>query len=60
MGIVDKIIEYETGTMTEEAVVEFFKELLATGTIYALQGSYQRMMQALINDGRVRLWNNEV
>ena len=51
--IVGKIIEYETGTMTEEAEVEFFQELLDTGTIHHLQGSYQRMAQTLLDAGLI-------
>ena len=53
MSIVDKIIEYETGTMTEEATIEFFQELLDTDVIDHLQGSYGRMAQRLLAAGLI-------
>ena len=49
--IVGKIIDYESGEMNEEEIVKFFQELIDTGTINGLQGSYQRMANNLIKAG---------
>lgn len=51
MDIVGKILDYEAGDMDEDQVVEFFQELIDSGTINGLQGSYQRMACALIEAG---------
>ncbi len=49
--IVAKIVAYESGVMTDKEVVELFQELLDTGLVYKLQGSYQRMAYSLIEEG---------
>lgn len=54
-NIVSKIMDYESGEMDEEQVVEFFQELIDTKIIYQLQGSYQRAAQDLINAGVVHV-----
>lgn len=51
--IVEDIINYEAGTMTEEEVIAFFQELLDTGMIKHLQGSYQRAAQDLLQAGLI-------
>jgi len=51
MDIVDKIIAYESGELDQEEAIEFFQELLDTGLINNLQGSYQRTAAALIEGG---------
>ena len=48
---VDKIMRYENGEMDEDETVEFFQELIDTGAIFHLQGSYGRMAQRLISQG---------
>ncbi len=48
---VDDIIRYETGEMSDEEVVEFFQDLVDTGKINHLQGSYQRTASRLIERG---------
>ena len=50
-SLVDDIIAYESGSMDEDAVVAFFQRLLDTGTVYHLQGSYQRAAQAMLDAG---------
>ncbi len=47
MDMVGKIMAYESGEMTMEEVEEFFAELVSSGTIWHLQGHYQRTAMAL-------------
>ena len=49
--IIDKIIAYENGEMTDPEIAEFFQKLLDSGLIFKLQGSYQRMAGYLIDEG---------
>jgi hypothetical protein len=49
--IVEKIIKYECGEMCDDEVVDFFQELINTGIINQLQGSYGRMAVALVGNG---------
>ena len=49
MDFVDKIIAYETGEMEDEGVVEFFQEMINSGLVWKLQGSYGRMAKMLID-----------
>lgn len=51
--MIDAIIQYESGDMTEQEVIEFFAELVCFGYIHHLQGHYQRTAQALIEDGLI-------
>jgi len=51
--VVSAIMDYESGNMTEEDAIEFFQHLLDTGTIYSLQGSYQRTAQSLLDAGLI-------
>ncbi len=48
--IVDKIIDYESGEMSDEDALELFSELVKTGTAWRLQGSYGRMAKSLIDN----------
>ena len=50
---VDKIMDYESGEMTYEEVIEFFQELVDTGAVWHLRGSYGRTAQALIEAGEI-------
>lgn len=47
----DKIIAYESGELDDDEVIDLFQELIDTGAIRHLQGTYGRMAQALINSG---------
>jgi hypothetical protein len=49
--LVDKIIRYESGEMTEKETVEFFAELIKDGTCWKLQGCYGRTAHSLIESG---------
>ena len=51
--IVDRINDYEAGTMTEQQVIDFFIDLINTGVINSLQGSYQRTAKRLIQFGYI-------
>lgn len=54
MDYVDKIIAYESGELDEDGVVELFQELLDSGVLFHLQGSYQRTAQALLDAGLIQ------
>jgi len=45
------ILDYESGEMDEERIAVFFQELIDTGLVWKLQGSYGRMVQKLIAEG---------
>lgn len=48
---VDKIMAWEAGDMTAKEEVEFFQELIDSGTCWTLQGCYGRAATALIDAG---------
>jgi len=48
---VSKIIDYESGLMGREEVIEFFQHLIKTGLCWRLQGAYGRTAQRLIDEG---------
>lgn len=49
--IVSRLMDYEQGTMNEKQTVELFQELIDSGTVWHLQGSYGRMAARLIEAG---------
>ena len=51
--ITEKIIAYEDGVLNDKETIELFQELIDTGFINHLQGSYQRMAVLLINEGLI-------
>lgn len=51
MNTVDFIIEYESGLLSDIEVIEGFQELIDSGLVWQLQGSYGRMAKALIDAG---------
>ena len=51
MNLVDKIMDFESGEMNDQEVIEFFQELIDTGQAWSLQGRYGRAAQALIEEG---------
>ena len=51
--ITEKIIAYEDGTLNNEETVELFQELVDSGLVWTLQGSYGRMAEYLIKEGLV-------
>ena len=58
MDIVGKIMDFESGQMTGEEIIEFFQELIDSGMAWSLQGSYGQMAQALIDQGLVEVRGN--
>lgn len=53
MDMVDQIIAYESGELDEAGTIALFQHLLDTGTIWGLQGHYQRTMGALVQAGLI-------
>ena len=49
--VVDDIIDWENGDMSEENEIEFFQKLLDTGMAWTLQGMYGRRTVELLNEG---------
>lgn len=52
--LVSRIIAYEMGEMSDEAVIELFQELVDSGMAWRLQGHYGRTAQALLDEGLIR------
>ena len=55
MNTTASIIAFEAGELDEEQTIALFQELCDTGTIFHLQGSYQRIAQQMIQDGLISL-----
>ena len=53
MNLTTTIIRYEDGDLTHDETVTLFQELLNTGMIDHLQGSYHRMARILIESGEI-------
>jgi hypothetical protein len=51
MDQVDKIVAFESGDLDFEGVIELFQELIDSGLVWQLQGSYGRTARALIDEG---------
>ena len=49
--MIDNIIQYENGTLSEAEEVKFFQELINTGMAWELQGHYGRVAEHLIKEG---------
>jgi hypothetical protein len=45
------IMEFESGEMDQDQIVEFFQHLIDTGTVWHLQGCYGRTAASLIESG---------
>jgi len=50
-NMVNKIINYESGMMSDEEMVSFFQELINSGLAWQLQGHYGRVAASLIEEG---------
>ena len=48
---VGKIMDYESGEMSDDDTINFFQELIDNGMAWELQGHYGRTAQALIEQG---------
>ncbi len=51
--LVDKIITYESGELTDTETVELFAQLVKSGQAWSLQGHYGRTAKALIDNGYI-------
>ncbi len=49
--MLDQIIAYETGNLSQWGILKLFSELVKTGQAWTLQGSYGRTAARLIEDG---------
>lgn len=49
--LVDKIIKYEVGELSEVDTFSLFSELIKTGKAWSLQGHYGRTAKNLIDQG---------
>jgi hypothetical protein len=53
MDLIDKIIAYESGELTDQQLVYLFAELVKSGMAWTLQGHYGRTAAALIDAGYI-------
>lgn len=51
--MIDKILKFEAGEMSDDEAVAFFQELVNTGLAWRLQGHYGRLARELIKQGLV-------
>jgi hypothetical protein len=51
MNDLDAVMAIETEQLTEEEYVEYFQQLIDSGTVWGLQGSYGRTAMMLIDMG---------
>lgn len=51
--LTSKIVDYENGEMDQEEIVDLFKDLVSSGLVWELQGSYGRTAMQLINSGYI-------
>jgi hypothetical protein len=52
--LVDQLIAYEEGQLTEDEEVALFQYLVETGTCWHLEGHYQRVAATLIEAGLIK------
>ena len=53
MDSLNFIMDYESGTLTDDEVIEGFQSLVDSGVVWHLQGHYGRMARHLIEAGLV-------
>ena len=54
MDTISFITDYESGQLDDDAVIAGFQELVDTGLVWQLQGSYGRMAMRLLEAGLIR------
>jgi hypothetical protein len=54
LQLVDQLIAYEEGQLTEDQEIALFEHLVQTGTCWQLQGHYQRVATTLLEAGLIR------
>ncbi len=52
--LIDAIIDYESGDLKTDEIINLFQELIETGLITQLQEHYQCTAQDLIKSGLIR------
>ena len=55
MNMINAIIQYESGDMSHDDIIQFFAELVETGLISVIQGYYLRTAQDLIEGGYISI-----
>jgi hypothetical protein len=51
--VVNQIMDYESGSMSDDEQIEFFQQLVNTGMINGLQGHYQRVARDMFEMGLI-------
>ena len=54
MQLVDQLIAYEEGQMSQDEEIALFQHLIDTGTCWHLGGHYHRVAATLIEAGLIR------
>lgn len=54
------IMDFEMGMLDDEGILKLFQHLVDTGMAWTLQGSYGRMATALIENGLIEGFDDEV
>lgn len=57
--LLDQIMAYEEGSLDDEETLQLFQELINTGLVWNLQGSYGRTARDLIEAGLCTLPKKE-
>ncbi len=52
-NIIDNIIAFETGELSQDKILELFSQLIKNGMAWSLQGSYGRQAQSLIENSYI-------
>lgn len=55
MKMIDMLMAYEAGDLGKEQIVELFQNLVDSGLIFGLQGSYMSTAKALVEAGLIDL-----
>jgi len=50
-NLLNQMIDYEEGNLSEDEVVELFQQLIDYGLVWQLQGHYGRVAEHFINEG---------
>lgn len=53
-SLVDKIIAYESGQLSDNEIIKLFQKLVNNGMAWTLQGHYGRTAKAMIDAGLIK------